>query len=402
MDVLRSHRTNASVHLDAIRGAAALVVFLGHGRSLFLSAGLRTQQHGSSTASSPSPRETPRTTVGHEAVILFFVLSGYFVGGSVLRSTKRKSFAWGKYVFQRLTRLWVVLVPALFLGLIVDLTGLHVFGGQAHSIYAGVHGTEVVPGLASRLSLTCFLGNVVFLQDSFVSTFGTNLALWSLACEFWYYLFFPLLLKSLQRGDSPQRRVAYGCVLLALMWFCGPRVAMYFPLWLAGCGVAMLPQWKPRPVHRWLTPTFGLALCATLFLGLRGGMNLYVADVLICVAFSALLWAMLHNQRRTLNRAYTRAAQGMAGMSYTLYTVHFPLLVLTSAMLSPVWHPAPMSARVLEEMVVSYVSVFAVATGMYFLFERNTEQIRGVLMRSWFGRFSLGGAIHRVATRSSS
>jgi hypothetical protein len=53
MDVKPNHGTNASVHLDAIRGAAALTVFLRHGRPLFLRSGLSSMLKTGTHADAP-------------------------------------------------------------------------------------------------------------------------------------------------------------------------------------------------------------------------------------------------------------------------------------------------------------------------------------------------------------
>ena len=65
------HRTVSSVHLNALRGAAALVVLLGHTRSLFFSSlsgsgdlSTAVQTIHESTGSRPGP-----ITMGNEAVI---------------------------------------------------------------------------------------------------------------------------------------------------------------------------------------------------------------------------------------------------------------------------------------------------------------------------------------------
>jgi len=261
MNVKPSHETNASVHLDAIRGAAALTVFLSHGRPLFLRSGLSSALQAGTHTDAPqetSAADAQRTTVGHEAVIVFFILSGYFVGGSVIRSMKNGSYAWKPYLFQRLTRLWVVLIPALLLGLAVDLVGMHFFGGP-FSIYATP--SQIAPGLVSRLSFSYLLGNIFFLQDTFFKNYGTNVALWSLACEFWQYVFFPLLLSVLLPGRSSVRRVINAVLLFAVMLFCGRHVVQYFPLWLFGCAVAVLPLRIPASIQRLVTGSLGASLC---------------------------------------------------------------------------------------------------------------------------------------------
>jgi hypothetical protein len=74
----------------------------------------------------------------------------------------------------------------------LDLGGSHIFSGTA-SIYSSPAGQPFAstPDIGSLYSPAIFLGNMGFLQGIFVHTAGTNLALWSLANEFWYYIAFP-------------------------------------------------------------------------------------------------------------------------------------------------------------------------------------------------------------------
>jgi peptidoglycan/LPS O-acetylase OafA/YrhL len=379
MQLVRDHRSNTSVHLDAIRGIAAVAVFFGHGRPLFFRSGfsnlVRTPTHGAILAAHSGAIEA-RTTVGHEAVIIFFVLSGYFVGGSVLKLMREGSFAWSSYFLQRLTRLWVVLVPALLLGFAVDMLGMHLLGHDALSIYAGPLGSEVLPGLAHRLTAGCLLGNLFFLQDTFVSYFGTNVSLWSLACEFWYYVLFPFLLLVFKRKTSLSHRLIVGIVLLAAMAICGLPVLRYFPLWLAGCAVAAISWRLPAAFQRTSAAAATAVLLIVLVVCLRPNDHLYLADVAICLAFTALLWVMVQNRRKRLNGAYTWCAQGLARISYTLYATHVPLLVFACAWAAPQWKPQPLSWHTCIQLGTAYAVVFVLAILLYMLFERNTVAVR--------------------------
>ncbi len=85
--------TEGSVHLDALRGAAALIVFANHTRALYFTSPLATPPSSSETHKSTVKQGAPAETVGEikfasEAVVIFFVLSGYLVGGSVIRSLR--------------------------------------------------------------------------------------------------------------------------------------------------------------------------------------------------------------------------------------------------------------------------------------------------------------------------
>jgi peptidoglycan/LPS O-acetylase OafA/YrhL len=57
-------------------------------------------------------------------VIVFFVLSGFLVGGSVIKAHRQGQWRWTGYLSRRLSRLWIVIVPALLLTLFWDSIGL--------------------------------------------------------------------------------------------------------------------------------------------------------------------------------------------------------------------------------------------------------------------------------------
>ena len=120
-----------------------------------------------------------------------FLLSG-LSRGSVLRSFSLNRWSWRNYLLNRLTRLYVVLIPALLFGGLLDVAGIHPFGPGG--IYSGQTGThELTFAVLNRLSVPILVGNYAFLQGIYVPTFGSNGPQWSLANEFWYYRVFPLL-----------------------------------------------------------------------------------------------------------------------------------------------------------------------------------------------------------------
>jgi peptidoglycan/LPS O-acetylase OafA/YrhL len=387
--------SDASVHLDAIRGIAALVVFLGHGQGLFLSSRLReafsqkpaeTAALSAGTGATPPPAPVPPhvgVTVGHEAVIVFFVLSGYFVGGSVLKAARKGYFSWGKYLFQRLTRLWIVLLPALVLGWALDAGGLH-FLESARNIYHAPPGQEYVPpGLPERLTMGTFLGNLFFLQGIFTPLLGTNDSLWSLSYEFWFYIFFPFLVSLLYPSTKLPVRIGAGVAMVGLMALCGAEISKYFVIWLLGAGVALLPLTLPERARR---PVAILGLLVFLFALVQIRKNyfeIYVSDLILGAVFSVFLWIVAHARQSTTGFLYRTGAQTMSALSYTLYCVHLPIFVLISALMFPQFQKMPMSVPALMRMGAIYAAVFAVCAVMYFLFERNTEGIRARIQAFW-------------------
>lgn len=82
--------------LDLVRGLSALVVMAAHVRGFVLKdlgelpiAGLGTKAFYLATG------------VHHQAVMVFFVLSGFFVGGAVVKALSAGRFSWGRYAVAR-------------------------------------------------------------------------------------------------------------------------------------------------------------------------------------------------------------------------------------------------------------------------------------------------------------
>ncbi|MDP9051525.1 MAG: acyltransferase family protein [Acidobacteriota bacterium] len=219
----------SSVHLDAIRGFAALVVFLGHTRDLFFPSLFQSNVNAVTTSQQQNTSRPPvshvdqRITMGNESVMIFFVLSGYLVGGGVIKALKRNTWSWKTYLIKRLTRLWVVLIPALLLGVALDLTGLHFFSNPG-SIYLAPPQQSVVHDVARQLSGAVIAGNALFLQGILVGSAGSNDSLWSLAYEFWYYIAFPVLLLALIKKQNPLLRCIYFGLFLGIAFFVGKSI----------------------------------------------------------------------------------------------------------------------------------------------------------------------------------
>jgi len=100
-----------SVHLDALRGFAAFSVLLNHLRDALFVDYQAVARHNPFTSAAYL-----LSGLGRQWVIVFFVLSGYLVGGSVLRSVGSGKWSWRSYLLARLSRLYVVLLHALLLG----------------------------------------------------------------------------------------------------------------------------------------------------------------------------------------------------------------------------------------------------------------------------------------------
>ncbi|MEH2140498.1 acyltransferase family protein, partial [Nostoc sp.] len=174
------------------------------------------------------------TGFAHQAVITFFVLSGLLIGNSVFKKLQQHKFTWKSYLIARLSRLWIVLIPALLLGLTWDLVGNFLNQGQS-IVYSGHLGTNIIPQpVVNSISPSIFLGNLFFLQNIYFPTLGSNAALWSLSHEFWYYITFPVMMLLVINFQRFNQCLILITVLLFLLFGIKLKSDEGFLIWLFG------------------------------------------------------------------------------------------------------------------------------------------------------------------------
>jgi peptidoglycan/LPS O-acetylase OafA/YrhL len=374
--------TVASDHLNLIRGLAAVAVLLSHVRHRFF---LNYQDLVESDRLQQAFYVF--TSFGHDFVMVFFVLSGFFISASVIRDCDRRRWSFKHYLTNRFVRLYVVLIPGLLLTVLWDFWGLDLFGGNA--VYSG----EPQPwqnsyfAVADRLGLEAFLGNLFFLQTIYVPPFGSNEPLWSLSNEFWYYILFPCLWIALFYRPVPRvQRLALLAASMVLMGALGLDIVLYFPIWLLGTLVSRLPL--TPIIQRWslattatVTSLFGGCLLMTHWKVFRErfGESVVAVDYFNAIGFAVVLYVVLHCQQGSANGKYATFAKSIAGFSFTLYVVHLPLLVFAHGLLVPdrPWIPDPFHLGIgalISAATIGYAWSVAKVT------EAKTDLVRGFVM----------------------
>jgi peptidoglycan/LPS O-acetylase OafA/YrhL len=348
-------RPQASVLLDLVRGLAALLVLLAHWRNFLF---VDYEQL------SPSARHWMLpiygvTSTGHAAVIIFFVLSGYLVSGSVFRLFARNAWSWKTYLTHRLVRLWVVLLPGLALCALCDSIGVR--SHWAPLLYSGRGSNHMTPNVAEFLTPRLFFSNLLFLQTILTPIFGSDGALWSLAFEFWYYILFALGISAI-RGRRLIPRVFFAIGCLAVAYFVRGAILHDFPIWLAGTALAMVP---PPRLPAWTLPVATLFYAVIFFCVFRVPLPALAGDYLLTIFTVAFLWVLL-SARKSVNpnSLGTRTSAQLAGFSYTLYVVHMPfLLLLTAAFAGDVrWQGTPQNViRAIGILLVTLAYSYTIA-----------------------------------------
>lgn len=142
-----------------------------------------------------------------DGVELFFVLSGFLIGGILIRSYEKNGGFDRKLLLNFWTRRWFRTLPAYYL----VLTGL-IVTALLRAWRSGLHHT--LPPKQTLLSYFVFLQN---FNQELVGFFPET---WSLAIEEWSYITLPLvlwLLHTLLAARWPRKRIALAMILLVII-----------------------------------------------------------------------------------------------------------------------------------------------------------------------------------------
>ena len=307
--------------LDALRGLCALVVVLQHAITLFPAAFARLAAR-SELAGALAVFAGRRST---EAVLLFFVLSGFSIRLSIEQRGLRDAASVRDYLGRRVRRI----LPAYLIALVAS-------GLVAHTV-------APVPEVA--LSPRTLVGNLLFLQTpagvpgQWFMPYAGNAPLWSLSFEVFYYLAYPVLVLTVA-GSRRRLLTVIACSALGFAagevvpsppaMFCAAGLIWYFGVELAELhlrGRAALPL--RAFVALWL-------LLALARLGPRG---LEFHGVCVGGAFF-LAGSVLFRARARLRALHERAQVPLlaslarvGAVSYPLYLLHVPILRACVALL---------------------------------------------------------------------
>jgi len=187
-------KKSTSIYLDLLRVIAAFGVLLSHANFTWFSDNL-----------------FPRNS-GHNFVLIFFVLSGYLISYTVNKKNKSQK----EYLIDRFSRLYSVVLPALFFTYLIDFAGSH------------LNAKFYINKVADNHQLLRFILNATFLQQiwGLCSAPSSNVPFWSIAYEFWYYILFWIYLYF----KRAWKFIGFVAVCLII----GIKIILLLPVWAFG------------------------------------------------------------------------------------------------------------------------------------------------------------------------
>jgi peptidoglycan/LPS O-acetylase OafA/YrhL len=269
---------------------------------------------------------------GYIGVDIFFVISGYLIGGIIIDETASGTFSYIQFYARRIKRLFAAF-------LIVGLTAAAV--GWWLLLPADFRALG-----KSLIACTVFLSNVLFYRDAGyfdpASITKPLLHTWSLGVEEQFYLFFPILMRLAVRAGRkgiPAMLAAAGLLSLAdaqHLLTVDPAASFYLlppRAWelLLGAAVAQ-PRARVVQIPAGLIRVLTYLSLAGLFLPM-----LFYTDATpfpglsaapCCLATAWLLWVGRHGTGTWVQAILSaRIPVAIGRISYSLYLWHWPVYV---------------------------------------------------------------------------
>jgi peptidoglycan/LPS O-acetylase OafA/YrhL len=367
---------NTSAFIDLSRWVAAMLVFIMHLRGVYF------------VDYSEIESKTFFTNIfyfitgfGSQSVVIFFVISGYLVGGKSYEQLKLKTFSPKSYFTSRISRIYIVLVPALVLGGALDWLGINYFNQSG--IYSHTFGDGgLMQPSDSRLNIRVFLVNLASLQTIAGPVLGSNRALWSLANEWWYYILFPLF-ASIFFHKYKKYSIVISIIIFILLPF---KIFLYFLIWLMGL-VASIIKFKTNSYF------LGIILIILIFLSRTVLLQEFMFFI-IALLYSLILTSM--NETKSDKKSpYSRSENGklpriayffylfnkkLADFSFSLYAIHFPIIFFIFAVFDVSYQCQPHLISYLIFIII-FISTYIISYLFFLAFENKTQKIKVLILK---------------------
>jgi peptidoglycan/LPS O-acetylase OafA/YrhL len=305
-----------------------------------------------------------------EPVVVFFVLSGFLVGGKALERLIQGSFSPSSFALDRFSRIYIPLVPALALTAVVALvTGRTINFGE-------------------------LAGNLLSLQCVFFNSFAGNVPLWSLSYEVWFYVLAGSAAAVIVATGAKGRLFAMVLFAVAVLIYTALSPALLY-CWLLGA--------VAYPLRYVKLPGLAAGVAAVLAVGgaVASQLNMKTKEsaefalvwlpprelaILVMSAGMAVTVAWLAGRpvKSEVMRKWQALGAAMAAFSYTLYLTHYPVLELFNRFFATRYNDITLAN---VGILLFKISVcLGVAWLLYLPFERRTGDFRKWFRSRFMGR----------------
>lgn len=316
--------------------------------------------------------------MGAYAVSIFFVLSGLLISKSIFKSYYTTGFNLSDYILNRIARLLPTLLIAVFLSLLIYYIICY-WGLFGFRDYILPDSTVNFPRLSADIKISTTIATAVFLNGMIgvpginLGTININGPLWSLSHEFWFYICAGLLAHGILNKKRWSIILATGFIL----W----QIVFSNFIWIIGLSIWALGVISAQ--IRWLngrTIVAFLLLLLSLFvvnIDFGSKLELWNKFILGLSAFLLINSGLVIFDKINLNAPIIKKA---ASYSFTLYAIHWPLIVLFIGFFGPQFNSWSPLLKTL-----SYLILFSGINAVAYLISKWSEDT--IMWRNLLFRF---------------
>lgn len=331
----------ASQLMDTLRGSAALLVAAVHSFQIFCLPyyGLYGFPH------------LFTSWLASYSVVIFFILSGFMIYFSTLKHTAEHNFQARSFFKARVYRIYPPLIAGVTISFIVYLliTSFELHGTNSYRLGGELFlSREQAVFEFNRVFSTLSLSYSILPYVN--PPLSINGPLWSLSYEWWFYIFIMFAVYSI----SSKKFWAWIVTLFLFVIFAkspsGALLRVLFAIWLSGflLGYILNHRQLYNPKTNLVCAVTSIVIIFSAFLIGKENTFAIVAEplqrygntghyIMLCVALLiTIAISLCLKYKWTLSWSKLQASS--ARYSYTLYVIHFPLLLLAFSILHPILH----------------------------------------------------------------
>ncbi len=342
--------------LDLIRFLAAFCVLLTHIRG-FLFVDYNSLNNSSQTIWVKIFFSLTR--LGTESVIIFFVLSGFLVGGKSIVRLIKGEFNAREYLLDRLFRIYVPLLPAILLSVFILVV------------------------TRSKIDYLEIFGNIFSLQGILVESLSGNPPLWSLSYEVWFYLL--LFFLALLITSKKKNLLFFVLFIVSMSVFTKLNYTFLF-CWLIGAIVFSLPEINFN--RKTIIVSIFFIITGMIISQLSSNSNYFLESswktfipsrnlsfIIISASFAIFIRSVINYEpKKGIPVLLNNLGAKLAPFSYTLYLTHYPLLNILKT--SNFVKYQDVDAASIIVFVISTLICLFLAWLIYLAFEKKTSYFK--------------------------
>jgi peptidoglycan/LPS O-acetylase OafA/YrhL len=316
---------SSSIVLDLIRGCSSQLVVIGHGVHFF---GIFTILN-----------RINFPTLQNVAVLVFFLLSGFLITLSTVRKINSiPDFSFTHYFIDRFSRIYTAFIPAIILVALIDFLSIYI----NHDVYR----------YSSSFTYQDFLGNICMLEyfpplklfsQISIHPFGSGQPFWSLAIEWWIYMFFGYFVLTIKE----KKKVNFINISILLFFSIVPLynlisgkgggISIY---WIFGSFVYLLTSQQNVLNKITMNSKIIIAVIIAVLAFLRVYKTHQEYEPIFGFLLACLLFMIIDIfQEEKISKKLASLIRFNASYSFTLYLVHHSVFDIIESHLNGIYNP---------------------------------------------------------------